>query len=114
KNAAASGPLTQISPICERSNMPTALRTAWCSSSSLPYFSGIFQGPKAVKDAPSFSCSACSGDCRSSDIDLSLLGGIGVGIEVECLWRWAGAHQVAVAVSFIQAAYRWEVLVQTQ
>src|SRR5260370_14344837 len=53
--------LTRSSPMCERSNRPTASRTARCSSRMLLYCNGITQPPKLVIWAPSWTCSSWSG-----------------------------------------------------
>ena len=58
--SAACGPLTRTSPMWERSKMPASVRTALCSSSSLPYLRGISQPPKSVKRAPSSSWTSCN------------------------------------------------------
>ena len=45
---AAPGPLTQTSPMCERSNRPTRSRTARCSSRMPEYWTGISQPAKSM------------------------------------------------------------------
>ena len=62
--APASGPVTRISPMWERSNRPAEVRTALCSASSEPYFRGMFQPPKSVNVAPAASWTGCSGELR--------------------------------------------------
>src|SRR6185436_7765622 len=52
RKAAALGPLTQISPMCEMSKMPAALRTARCSSMMLEYWTGISQPPNSMSLPP--------------------------------------------------------------
>jgi len=48
----------------DRSKRPAWLRTAWCSAVSLRYRSGISHPANSVIEAPSCSCTACSGVCR--------------------------------------------------
>src|SRR5450631_3858510 len=58
RNSAAAAPLTVTSPMCEISKIPTALRTARCSSVMLVYCTGISQPPKSISFAPSFLCAS--------------------------------------------------------
>src|SRR5699024_8487412 len=103
--AAASVPVTRTSPIWERSKMPAASRTARCSASSEPYFSGMSQPPKSVNEAPSSACSACSG--------VSL--GFCVFSVITCpLPRTLRRPLAAVTVGSVDAADRREVLRQPQ
>ena len=44
--------VTMISAMWERSKIPAAARTAWCSARSLVYRTGICQPAKSVKLAP--------------------------------------------------------------
>src|SRR6185312_16430321 len=120
RNVAASGPSTQTSPMWERSNSPAASRTAWCSASSEPYFSGMSQPPKSVKFAPSASCSPCRGVCFGVVVVSVLTGSPpfvgfrGSGSVLECLGGRAGADQVPVASGTVDATHRGEVLVLAQ
>src|SRR5262249_34384806 len=49
------------SPMWLTSNSPQRRRTAWCSSSALPYESGISQPAKSTRRAPSSRCASNSG-----------------------------------------------------
>ncbi len=74
RKVAASGPSTQTSPMWERSKRPAVARTALCSANSEPYFSGMSQPPKSVKDAPSSACWACREVFFGSLIKLPFVG----------------------------------------
>src|SRR5690606_8887519 len=97
--------------MCERSNRPAVERTALCSASSEPYFSGMSQPPKSVKLAPSSSCCACSAVCLSAWV-VSVISNSS--LVFEGFRSRAGADQVAVATGAVDAAHGWEVLVELQ
>ena len=61
-NSTAPGPRTTILPRWLTSKMPTADRTALCSSTIPEYCSGISQPPNSANFAPSASCRSCSGE----------------------------------------------------
>ncbi len=61
----ASGPRISISPMWLTSNRPTALRTAWCSSMTPEYWTGMSQPPKSTILAPRARWTALSGVFRS-------------------------------------------------
>src|ERR1019366_1548135 len=92
--AAASGPENVISPMCDKSNRPAAVRTALCSASSLWYRRGISQPAKGVSVAPSRSCTAVSGvrrgceDCGSVIVDAP-----GAGPGLTAATRSLAAHE---------------------
>src|SRR5699024_6419854 len=102
----ASGPVTNTSPLWERSKMPTASRTAWGSGISEVYFSGLFQPLKSVKLAPSASWVSNKGVVFS--VMISLL------MQLEGFWWRAGADQIPVAASLIDPRYRSEVFIYLQ
>ena len=54
--APASGPSTNSSPMCDRSNRPARSRTARCSSRIEPYWTGISQPLNSISRAPSARC----------------------------------------------------------
>ena len=69
----ASGPSTSSSPMCDRSNSPTAPRTDRCSSRIDPYWTGIRQPAKSIIRAPSASCRPASGvSCTDSPTSASV------------------------------------------
>src|SRR5690625_1165444 len=102
----ASGPVRNTSPMCDKSKIPTASRTALCSVISEVYFSGIFQPLKSVKLAPSASWVSNNGVVFS--VMISLL------IQLEGFWWRAGADQIPVAASLIDTRYRSEVFIYLQ
>src|SRR5699024_5965236 len=102
----ASGPLTKISPMCERSKIPTASRTVLCSVISEKYFTGMFQPLKSVKLAPSASCA--SNNAVVFNVMCRLL------VDFERFRWWARADQVAVATGLINTRNRGEVFVHPQ
>ena len=63
----ASGPLVWISPMCETSKIPHALRTARCSCLTPSYCTGISQPAKSTIFAPAWTWRSNRGVRRRSD-----------------------------------------------
>src|SRR6266545_4236729 len=61
RKSEAPVPRTNTSPMCEMSNRPAAVRTAWCSSMMRVYCTGISQPPNSMSLPPNFWCAANSG-----------------------------------------------------
>src|SRR5215218_908919 len=57
----APGPRNSISPMCETSKRPTAVRTASCSAMSEEYCTGMSQPAKSTMRAPSLRWASLSG-----------------------------------------------------
>src|SRR6185436_19568073 len=57
----ASSPVTNSSPMCDRSNSPARSRTARCSSRIPLYWTGMSQPPNSMSFAPSASWRSRSG-----------------------------------------------------
>ncbi len=66
-SASASGPLVWISPMCETSKIPQALRTARCSWRTPSYCTGISQPAKSTSFAPAWTWRSNSGVRRRSE-----------------------------------------------
>ena len=62
RNASAWGPVTQISPMWQRSKRPASRRT-WAASAKMPlaYWTGMAQPAKSIRRAPRSSCAARRG-----------------------------------------------------
>ena len=77
----ASWPTTYSSPMCDRSNSPTACRTVRCSSMIELYWTGMSQPPNSISRAPSSRWVSVSG--RDVDRRLERVGHGAASAEAE-------------------------------
>ncbi len=66
--SSAPWPSNSISPMCETSKSPAAVRTASCSAITEVYCTGMSQPAKSTIRAPSLRWASLSGVCRGIGI----------------------------------------------